>query len=194
MTIVYLTFKNWSRRRVMGLLMERLEEGRLVGPIAAALCAVCCATLLIPGLFRVTLERTPIDLIPGSEVYHIRRVSELPKELEKNEAEKKISEDALTPRDILERYIAHVVARIESNKVYPEEARRRGHEGDVVVGIVIGRDGTIGRVAIEQSSRYPALTHAAVASIRRSMPLPPFPPQIPGDSLRIRVIIRFSLR
>lgn len=47
---------------------------------------------------------------------------------------------------------------------YPEEARRQGHEGTVVVRVLVGADGSVEQAVVEESSTYEELDEAAVAA------------------------------
>ncbi len=50
---------------------------------------------------------------------------------------------------------------------YPLEARRRQHEGTVVLLVWVGTDGLVKGIKVEQSSRYHELDRAAVEAVRR---------------------------
>jgi TonB family protein len=46
--------------------------------------------------------------------------------------------------------------------IYPDEARRLGHEGSVTVKVIVNSDGTVGRSEVSATSGYPELDAAAV--------------------------------
>ncbi len=50
---------------------------------------------------------------------------------------------------------------------YPETARRRGQEGQVLLAVQVAGDGTVLDVAVDRSSGHPALDDAARAAVRR---------------------------
>jgi protein TonB len=77
--------------------------------------------------------------------------------------------------------------RIESRIVYPEEAVRRGQEGDVLLRIRIGRGGVPSEIRIARSSGAPLLDAAARRGVVRAAPLP----ENPGW---VEVPVRFRLR
>ncbi|MDA8120948.1 MAG: energy transducer TonB [Deltaproteobacteria bacterium] len=77
--------------------------------------------------------------------------------------------------------------RIESRIVYPEEARRRGQEGVVLLRIRVGEGGIPKDVRVAQSSGARVLDEAARTGVVRSAPLP----SIPG---LFEVPVRFLLR
>lgn len=83
--------------------------------------------------------------------------------------------------------MAFLRGRIESRIVYPEEAVRRGQEGDVLLRIRIGRGGVPREIRIAQSSGAPLLDAAARRGVVRAAPLP----QGPGW---VEVPVRFRLR
>jgi protein TonB len=65
--------------------------------------------------------------------------------------------------------------RIESRIVYPEEAVRRGQEGDVLLRIRIVRGGIPRAIRIVRSSGAPLLDEAALRGVVRATPLPEGP-------------------
>jgi len=77
--------------------------------------------------------------------------------------------------------------RIESRIVYPEEAVRRGQEGEVLLRIRVGEGGIPGEVRIARSSGTRALDDAARNGVVRAAPLP----SLPGW---FEVPVRFFLR
>jgi len=83
--------------------------------------------------------------------------------------------------------MASLRGRIESRIVYPEEAVRRGQEGDVLLRIRIGRGGVPREIRIARSSGTPLLDAAARRGVVRAAPLP----EGPGW---VEVPVRFRLR
>ena len=67
--------------------------------------------------------------------------------------------------------------RIErvGNLNYPEEARRRGLHGDVLLTVVLNLDGSIKRIEVIQGSGQPLLDAAAERIVRLAAPFPPAP-------------------
>ena len=74
-------------------------------------------------------------------------------------------------------YLRQWVDRVErvGNLNYPDEARRRGIGGTLVITVAIRRDGTVERADIIQSSRIPLLDQAAMRIVRLAEPYPPLP-------------------
>jgi protein TonB len=78
---------------------------------------------------------------------------------------------------------------------YPERARRRGLEGDVVLDLVLGRDGFVQEKTVYSSSKFDILDEEAIVMVDRAVPFPA-PPQNyrPGERLSFRIPVRFELR
>jgi len=77
--------------------------------------------------------------------------------------------------------------RIESRIVYPEEAIRRGQEGEVLLRIRVGEGGIPKEIRVARSSGARALDEAARSGVVRAAPLP----STPGW---FEVPVRFHLR
>lgn len=82
---------------------------------------------------------------------------------------------------------ALLAAWLAANRRYPEEARRRGVEGEVTVRFAVAADGRVTDVAIVAASGSSALDGAAVAMLRGAR-LPP-----PGSDVTRTVRIRYRL-
>lgn len=74
-------------------------------------------------------------------------------------------------------YMAAWVARVErvGNLNYPDEARRRGLEGSLVLTVAINKDGSLERLDIIRSSGQPVLDDAATRIVELSAPFTPIP-------------------
>jgi len=74
-------------------------------------------------------------------------------------------------------YLRSWVDRAErvGNLNYPDEARRRGLEGTVVINIGVRRNGSVERADIVQSSGVALLADAALRIARLAEPYPPLP-------------------
>ncbi len=74
-------------------------------------------------------------------------------------------------------YMRHWTDRIErvGNLNYPEEARRLGLHGDVLVTVVLNLDGSIKRIEVIRSSGKKVLDEAARRIVRLAAPFPPAP-------------------
>ena len=76
---------------------------------------------------------------------------------------------------------------------YPPRARRRGHEGLVVLRVLVDRQGKVRELDVERSSGYRMLDRAAISSVRSWR----FEPGTKGDEpveMWVKVPVRFELR
>lgn len=74
-------------------------------------------------------------------------------------------------------YMRAWVARVErvGNLNYPDEARRRNLQGQLVMTVAVRRDGTVENVTVVQPSGYPVLDQSATDIVRLAEPFPPLP-------------------
>ncbi len=77
-----------------------------------------------------------------------------------------------------------IVAIIDSNKYYPEDAKSRNISGSVKIKFVISGSGNVdGNIIIEKSSGSTLLDRAAVDSVKKSEPFPEFPDEVNQPTL-----------
>jgi protein TonB len=74
-------------------------------------------------------------------------------------------------------YLRAWVAKVErvGNLNYPDEARRRGLGGRLVMTVAVRRDGSIEEIVLNRSSGLGVLDQAATRIVRLSEPYPPLP-------------------
>lgn len=74
-------------------------------------------------------------------------------------------------------YLRAWVAKVErvGNLNYPDEARRRGLGGRLVMTVAVRRDGSIEEIVLNRSSGLGVLDQAAMRIVRLSEPFPPLP-------------------
>ncbi|HET8899796.1 MAG TPA: energy transducer TonB [Rhodanobacteraceae bacterium] len=79
-------------------------------------------------------------------------------------------------------YMSAWVARVQriGNLNYPDEARQRGLHGQLILTVVLRRDGSIKHVEVIQSSGHKLLDAAAMRIVRQAGPFPAIP-QSAGD-------------
>lgn len=94
------------------------------------------------------------------------------------------------PADQLSRYFALVKGIIESKKRYPEEAKRRGEEGTVVVSFTIDESGKPVNVRLASSSGSSSIDNETLRLIRSLK----FPPPPDGKPVNLRVEVEYQLR
>ncbi|MBW2476108.1 MAG: energy transducer TonB [Deltaproteobacteria bacterium] len=90
-------------------------------------------------------------------------------------------------------YLQALLRELAKHKKYPDSARRRGLEGDVIVTFTVLEDGTISRTNIEKSSGWSILDRAAIRSLKRLGRFKPIPTELNRDAWAFLVTIHFSL-
>jgi periplasmic protein TonB len=88
-------------------------------------------------------------------------------------------------------WLKQVALLLERTIRYPEAADRRGQSGVVQVSFSLDRQGRLVDSRIVRSSGVAALDEEALALLRRAQPLPPPPPEFPGEPVTFNVPIRF---
>lgn len=96
--------------------------------------------------------------------------------------------------ELISRYEQLISLWVQKFKIYPDEARDAGMEGETVVRVRIDRRGTIRYYALERSTGHGELDRAAIAMIRRANPVPAVPNDYPeGDLLEFLIPVNFRL-
>ena len=80
-------------------------------------------------------------------------------------------------------YVEKWRQRIETvgTRNYPEEARRRGIFGSLLLTVSIKADGSVERIEVDRSSGHTVLDEAARRIVELAGPFPPFPSAIRGE-------------
>lgn len=75
-------------------------------------------------------------------------------------------------------------AKVErvGNLNYPDEARRRGLSGSLILDVAVNADGSVEDIIIRQSSGESVLDDAAIRIVRLAAPFAPLPPNIRADT------------
>ncbi len=81
------------------------------------------------------------------------------------------------------RYAAYLDAwrrKVEQvgNLNYPEEARRQGLSGSLILDVALNPDGSVREISVVRSSGSPVLDQAAIRIVRLAAPFAPFPESI----------------
>ncbi|TCI11455.1 energy transducer TonB [Dyella soli] len=129
------------------------------------------------------LEQTPQDLPESpSEIRRKQEMAQLAAEVrDRNEQyakrPKKKFISANTKEYAYAAYMRGWVDRVErvGNLNYPNEARRRGLHGDVLLTVTLGRDGSVKAIEVVHSSGQPLLDAAAQRIVRLAAPFPTVP-------------------
>ena len=82
---------------------------------------------------------------------------------------------------------------VQSRKRYPDEARRQGAEGQVVVRFTLGRDGQVLDAQIVRGSGSDVLDQATLAMFRGAR-APPFPADMTQPQLTTSIGVRYRLQ
>ncbi len=85
-----------------------------------------------------------------------------------------------------------LLSHIARFRRYPEDARRQGIKGLVAVLFAMRRDGSVADVWVRTTSGNSELDAAAIDTIRRAVPLPHIPSELP-DSLNVLIPVSFNL-
>lgn len=83
--------------------------------------------------------------------------------------------------------------RIEREKQYPLQARKRQEQGHVVLHFSISPRGELKDVRVVKSSRNQELDNAALDAVKRAAPYPPPPPSLGAKGLAMEITIAFEL-
>lgn len=75
-------------------------------------------------------------------------------------------------------------AKVEriGNLNYPEEAKRRGLRGNVMLDVAVKKDGSVDSVSVLRSSGYKLIDDAAVRIVHLAAPFAAFPPAIRAET------------
>jgi TonB family protein len=177
-------------------ILRLLEDGRLLWPIQILIIGFIAIAVMLSEIGVMTIERTIVyEKEENVKRYHVKKVSQLPRVLEDEEAKKIAIEKGaeLSVDDLRNRYFSYVISRIKRFKEYPKLEQRKGHEGSVLLEIFISRNGNVRKVRILRQARYTALTRAAITSIQRALPFQPFHKRLPDKELIVRLEIAFCL-
>jgi protein TonB len=128
-------------------------------------------------------DRPPLPLPTGEELMQqsmemARLAAELDREREAYARRPKIKHiSASTQEAEYAMYMNAWVKKVErvGNLNYPEEARRRGMSGRLVMTVIVRRDGTVGDILLNTPSGHKVLDDAAQRTVRLAEPFPPLP-------------------
>jgi len=103
----------------------------------------------------------------------------------------KQSTSTLAPLKII--HEARPIYRSNPTPKYPRTARIRGYQGNVLLDVLVNKDGKVNDLKIFKSSGYPILDNAATSTVKNWL----FEPGMIGDEkadMWVRVPIRFELK
>jgi len=94
-------------------------------------------------------------------------------------------------------YMREWVKKVErvGNLNYPDQARREGLSGKLMLDVTMNADGTVRDISILRPSGHAVLDEAAIRIVNLAAPFPPFPPEIlkDADILHITRTWEFSI-
>ena len=81
-------------------------------------------------------------------------------------------------------YMSEWVKKVErvGNLNYPDEARRQGLSGKLMMDVTLNPDGTVRNISVLRPSGHNVIDEAAVRIVNLAAPFPPFPPEILKDA------------
>ncbi|WP_027534007.1 energy transducer TonB [Bradyrhizobium sp. WSM3983] len=89
---------------------------------------------------------------------------------------------------------SQILALVERNKRYPEAARSRHEQGITRVRFTLDRKGQVSNAEVTQSSGSTALDGEAIALLQRAQPFPAPPNSFEGQSVAVKLPIRFTVK
>ena len=93
------------------------------------------------------------------------------------------------------RYEQLISLWIQKFKIYPDDARLQGMEGETTIRIRIDRQGNIRYYILENSTGHAALDHATIDMIKRANPVPAVPSDYPAqDVMEFLIPVSFHLQ
>ncbi|MEL7414539.1 MAG: TonB family protein [Pseudomonadota bacterium] len=96
-------------------------------------------------------------------------------------------------RDVSEAYLEELAELIREHKIYPDESRARGEQGEVTIEIVLGPDGSLIERFVARSSGFDALDAASLAAVAAAEPFPPLPEEVAQETVTYSVPLNYFL-
>ena len=91
-------------------------------------------------------------------------------------------------------YRSNLLKLTYQHVVYPESAIDRNHQGDVIVTLIIQRDGKVQSVELRERAEFSSLNKAAKQAIDNAKKaFPPAPKRLIGESFEVTMPIKFRL-
>jgi TonB family protein len=132
----------------------------------------------------------PFELSMSRAIKHDRRKVIMAKMISSVPTSEHVGDNT---HDMLSRYRNSIKKLINSHKIYPRIARRKGIEGVVMVSFVILRNGLLKDIRLITSSNYEILDKAALETINNANPFLPFPDSIDKKELWLKLALSFRL-
>jgi protein TonB len=133
---------------------------------------------------------------PGAKPVSQPHIVEIPTASQPHPSDLPVSQPASRPAGaeapIASDWQRSLAAWLAAHKTYPDEARRRGTEGSVVLRFTADRSGRVLDVVLVRSAGSSMLDAAAEAMVRHAV-LPPFTAGMSQDTVTVTVQIRYAL-
>ena len=145
-------------------------------------------------VYRVELLRPPVDDLELAEKpdTDIAKPEEPPaSKSSSDESQETISLDTEDKRYVT--YAQAIKERIAGQWKYPQEARKKKLEGNLVALFSLNREGALTRMEITRSSGHEVLDREAERAVQSAAPFPPFPSTITVSRLNINVSFDYTL-
>ena len=95
--------------------------------------------------------------------------------------------DPVDPSPWTVAYFSRIQMNVENSWIYPQSAIERNEAGQVIVRLVISKEGGLLDVDIAKSSSFEDLDEAAKAAVSKAAPFDPFPPSLKKDYVTIKM-------
>lgn len=96
-------------------------------------------------------------------------------------------------KGLLRIYRSNVLKLTYQQIVYPENAIENNHEDDVVLKIVLDREGNIENMGYQARARYNSLNRAARKAVLKAAPFPTAPSMLEGNTFELTIPVKFRL-
>ncbi|GEM_PF-1254255 len=182
--------------RATDKLFKKIEQGYSFNYILAAVIILFTALTVKAGIDLDSRVYTVQSSSGKTEVFYMKRPSSKAAEKTKDavaESNEEAGEVTDNSGETRSRYLNYIIGKIERNKRYPESERARGRTGEVCLNLVISRDGKVDKVQIIKEDGSKAFTHASINAIKKSVPFEPFPVEIHGEVLAVKLLMQYNL-
>lgn len=165
---------------------QRTTDKQVVTQSHSDFAALSSATAPNAQNERVLVARL---MTPGSELSEpIHDANQQPLAHSENLREKVVAVN--TRESVYARYLDEWRRRVErvGNANYPDDARREGMTGSLVLEVALSADGTLRHLDVRRRSPHPQLDEAAVRILRLAAPFPPFTEEMRAETDILRFV------
>ena len=101
---------------------------------------------------------------------------------------------SLATKKAVSRYTDQIAQKIYRNKIYPRISRKRHEQGIVKIEVTIDKKGNVIKTSLTKSSGFKRLDTAALKSVAKSSPFPPFLDTMNSSTYTIIIPISYSMQ